>query len=249
MRGYDDRSYGDGFADVYDDWYADVTDVDATVGRMLALAGPDGRVLELGVGTGRLALPMAAAGLQVVGVDTSAAMLERLAERDPAGLIDVVCGDMVDDLPDGPFDAALVAYNTIFNLLDEQRQLACFAAVAERLAPGGSFVVEAFVPDVEVATGDRLRCLRAIARRRPGRALGVGRTTPTISAPRVSSSSSPRRAVCDCGRGRSAGPRPNSSTPWRHRPGCGSSIAAATCPAPPSPTTAPTTCRSTSAPP
>jgi SAM-dependent methyltransferase len=150
MRGYDDRSYGDGFADVYDDWYADVTDVDATVGRMLAVAGPDGRVLELGVGTGRLAVPMAAAGLQVVGVDTSTAMLQRLAERDPAGRIGVVCGDMVADLPDGPFEAALVAYNTIFNLRDDQQQLACFAAVAARLRPGGSFVVEAFVPDVEV---------------------------------------------------------------------------------------------------
>jgi SAM-dependent methyltransferase len=151
MRGYDDRSYGDGFADVYDDWYAEVTDVEATVGRMLALAGSNGRVLELGVGTGRLALPMAAAGLAVVGVDTSTAMLERLADRDPGRLIDVVCGDMVADLPDGPFDAALVAYNTIFNLPDEQRQLSCFAAVAERLRPGGSFVVEAFVPEVEVA--------------------------------------------------------------------------------------------------
>jgi SAM-dependent methyltransferase len=150
MRGYDDRSYGDGFADVYDDWYAEVTDVEATVGRMLALAGPNGRVLELGVGTGRLALPMAAAGLAVVGVDTSTAMLERLADRDPGRLIDVVCGDMVADLPDGPFDAALVAYNTIFNLPDEPRQLGCFAAVAERLRPGGSFVVEAFVPEVEV---------------------------------------------------------------------------------------------------
>ena len=82
-------------------------------------------------------------------------MLERLADRDPGRLIDVVCGDMVADLPDGPFDAALVAYNTIFNLPDEQRQLACFAAVAARLRPGGSFVVEAFVPEVEVppATG------------------------------------------------------------------------------------------------
>ena len=146
MEGYDDRSYGDGFADVYDDWYADVTDVDATVARMLSLAGPDGRVLELGVGTGRLAVPMAAAGLQVVGVDSSEAMLERI---DAASGVTAISGDMVDDLPDGPFDAALVAYNTIFNLLDETRQQRCFAAVADRLRPGGAFVVEAFVPDAE----------------------------------------------------------------------------------------------------
>jgi SAM-dependent methyltransferase len=153
MRGYDERSYGDGFADVYDEWYADVTDVDATVARMLSLAGPGGRVLELGVGTGRLAVPMAAAGLLVVGVDSSAAMLDRLSERDVAGDVagDVtaICGDMVVDLPDGPFDAALVAYNTIFNLLDEATQNRCFVEVAQRLRPGGAFVVEAFVPDAD----------------------------------------------------------------------------------------------------
>jgi SAM-dependent methyltransferase len=149
MRGYDDRSYGDGFADVYDEWYADVTDVDATVSRMLALAGPDGRVLELGVGTGRLAVPMAGAGLRVVGVDSSEAMLERLTESDTTGDVTAIRGDMVDALPDGPFDAALVAYNTIFNLLDETTQQRCFVEVARRLRPGGAFVVEAFVPDAE----------------------------------------------------------------------------------------------------
>ncbi|HYN34875.1 MAG TPA: class I SAM-dependent methyltransferase [Ilumatobacteraceae bacterium] len=157
MRGYDERSYGDGFADVYDEWYADVTDVDATVARMLSLTGPGGRVLELGVGTGRLAVPMAAAGLLVVGVDSSAAMLDRLSERDVAkdvtGDVTTICGDMVDDLPDGPFDAALVAYNTIFNLLDETTQNRCFAEVAGRLRPGGTFVVEAFVPDADRRAG------------------------------------------------------------------------------------------------
>ena len=152
MRGYDERSYGEGFADVYDDWYPDVSDVDATVARMVSLAGTNGRVLELGVGTGRLALPMAEAGLAVTGVDSSPAMLAKLAERDRSGVVEVVCGDMVDALPDGPFDAALVAYNTIFNLLDEATQQRCFAAVADRLAPGGAFVVEAFVPDSSTPT-------------------------------------------------------------------------------------------------
>jgi SAM-dependent methyltransferase len=147
MRGYDRQSYGEGFADVYDDWYAGVSDVASTVERMVALAGAGGRVLELGVGTGRLAVPMAEAGLGVVGIDSSEAMLKRLRERDPNGSVTVVFGDMVDDLPSGPFDAVLVAYNTIFNLLDEATQRRCFAAVADRLTPGGSFVVEAFVPD------------------------------------------------------------------------------------------------------
>ncbi len=152
MRGYDHRSYGDGFADVYDDWYADVTDVDATVARMVELAGAGGRVLELGVGTGRLAVPMAEAGLSVVGVDSSEAMLAKLSERDPAGLVDAVRGDITSDLPIGPFDVVLVAYNTIFNLLGEHDQPRLFQHVAERLASGGAFVVEAFVP---ASDGDR----------------------------------------------------------------------------------------------
>jgi SAM-dependent methyltransferase len=156
MRGYDHRSYGDGFADVYDEWYAGVSDVATTVERMSALTGVGGRVLELGVGTGRLAVPMAAAGLHVVGVDSSTAMLARLADRDSAGAVGVVCGDMVDDLPDGPFDAALIAYNTIFNLLDEATQQRCFVEVGRRLRPGGAFVVEAFVPDAATPSGSEV---------------------------------------------------------------------------------------------
>jgi SAM-dependent methyltransferase len=146
MRGYDERSYGDGFADVYDDWYADVTDVEATVGRVVALAGTGGRVLELGVGTGRLAVPMANAGLAVTGIDSSEAMLAKLAERDGEQRVDAIVGDMVDDLPDETFDAVLVAYNTIFNLVAEGDQQRLFHQVAGRLGADGVFVVEAFVP-------------------------------------------------------------------------------------------------------
>lgn len=153
MQGYDHRSYGDGFADVYDEWYADVTDVDATVERIVELAGAGGRVLELGVGTGRLAVPMADAGLDVVGIDSSEAMLAKLSERDAAGLVEAVQGDITSDLPIGPFDVVLVAYNTIFNLLGEHDQPRLFQHVAERLAPGGAFVVEAFVPASDGADG------------------------------------------------------------------------------------------------
>ena len=109
MQGYDSSSYGDAFADVYDDWYRDISDIDATVACVTALAR-SGRVLELGVGTGRLALPLASGGCTVTGVDSSARMLEHLARNDPDRTITCVHGDMVDDLPEGPFDVALVAY-------------------------------------------------------------------------------------------------------------------------------------------
>lgn len=163
MRGYDHRSYGEGFADVYDEWYADVTDVDATVRRMVDVAGGEGRVLELGVGTGRLAVPMAAAGLRVVGIDSSEAMLAKLRERDTASTVEAVLGDIAGDLPAGPFDAVLVAYNTIFNLLGEQDQPRLFQRVAERLAPGGVFVVEAFVPHADATDGSSEVTVRSMA--------------------------------------------------------------------------------------
>lgn len=166
MRGYGPNSYGDGFADVYDDWYADVTDVEATVKRLRTLAvSPDGRaptVLELGVGTGRLAVPLADAGLAVTGIDSSQAMLDRLHERNTDARVTAVAGDMVDDLPAGPFDAALVAYNTLFNLLDDGAQAKCFSAVARRLRPGGVFVVEAFVPETD-QTGSSDVTVRSMA--------------------------------------------------------------------------------------
>ena len=163
MRGYDHRSYGEGFADVYDEWNADVTDVDATVRRMVDVAGGKGRVLELGVGTGRLAVPMASAGLRVVGIDSSEAMLAKLRERDTASTVEAVLGDIAGDLPAGPFDAVLVAYNTIFNLLGEQDQPRLFQRVAERLAPGGAFVVEAFVPHVDATDGSSEVTVRSMA--------------------------------------------------------------------------------------
>ena len=153
MRGYDTTSYGEGFADVYDDWYSDVTDVAGTVSRMVALAGTSGRVLELGVGTGRLAAPMAMAGLSVVGIDTSEAMLQHVASQDGGDAVTTIHGDMVSDLPDGPFDACLVAYNTLFNLLEADDQQRCFRAVAARLRRGGCFVVEAIVPDPSAPPG------------------------------------------------------------------------------------------------
>ena len=147
MRGYQPESYGEGIADVYDEWFGDVGDVAATVAFLDSLAAErPGRFLELAAGTGRLAIPLAEVGHDVTAVDISAAMLDRLRAADPAGRVKAIRGDMVDDLPDGHFDVVFVAFNSLFMLADPGRQAACFAAVARRLAPGGAFVVDAFVP-------------------------------------------------------------------------------------------------------
>ena len=152
MQGYDDHTYGDAFADVYDDWYGEVSDVDATVALVRRLA-PSGAVLELGVGTGRLAIPLARAGLEVHGVDSSAVMIERLRAKPHADSVHCVVGDMVDDAPAGPFAVVLVAYNTFFNLPTAQRQREAMASIARRLDTGGHLVIEAFVPDDPAPSG------------------------------------------------------------------------------------------------
>ncbi|HEY7627846.1 MAG TPA: class I SAM-dependent methyltransferase [Ilumatobacteraceae bacterium] len=149
MDGYTSSTYGDAFADVYDDWYADLGDVPAIVDLVAALAEahPSLPVLELGVGTGRLAIPLAARGLSVVGIDASAAMLAKLAANDPRQTVCAHLGDMVEELPDGPFSVVFAAFNTFFNVLTESRQHACFTAVAALLPAGGVFLIDAFVPE------------------------------------------------------------------------------------------------------
>jgi SAM-dependent methyltransferase len=150
MDGYGPATYGDGFADVYDQWYADLGDPDATAACVIELAG-DGSVLELGVGTGRLAFPIAALGAHVVGVDTSTAMLEKFADRRSAqasAAPEVARADM-SALCFAPasFSVVLAAYNVVFNLPAVELQERCVREVRNVLRDGGAFVVETFVPD------------------------------------------------------------------------------------------------------
>jgi SAM-dependent methyltransferase len=161
MDGYTHSTYGDAFADVYDDWYQEIGDVESTVDFLAQLAAEFAPlpVLELGVGTGRLAVPLAGHGVHVVGLDASAGMLAKLAKNDPAGSITTCLGDMVDDQPIGPFGLVYVAFNTFFNLLSEARQQACFAAVAERLQPGAALVIEAFVPEPQPGSSVAVRSM------------------------------------------------------------------------------------------
>lgn len=142
---WDPATYGDRFAPVYDEWYGG--DVAPVVDALGGLAG-DGPVLELGVGTGRLALPLAARGVRVVGVDASAAMIARLRAKDRAAAVACAVADMAD-LPFAParFSLVFVAANTLFNLDTRDAQARCVAGAARVLRPGGRLVVEGFVPD------------------------------------------------------------------------------------------------------
>lgn len=143
MPGYGPASYGDGFADVYDDWYADVSPPEATAAFVSARsAGP---VLELGCGTGRLAAPLRGEGVGVVGLDASTAMLEQSLARHPE--VPVVAADMTEiPVRDGSVGAVLIAFNTLFNLVTDSGQRRCLTQARRALAPGGIVVVEAFVP-------------------------------------------------------------------------------------------------------
>jgi SAM-dependent methyltransferase len=110
----------------------------------LAQGGP---VLELAIGTGRVALPLAARGLVVEGVEASDEMVARMRAKPGGAQIPVTIGDMADVPVTGPFRLVYLVFNTLFNLVDADRQADCFRNVARVLAPGGAFVVEAFVPD------------------------------------------------------------------------------------------------------
>jgi SAM-dependent methyltransferase len=138
-------------ADVYDDWYGAMADVGPIVDALAKLAGT-GEALELGIGTGRLAVPLAGRGVVVHGVDSSAAMIERLAVASPAVAARTVVGDMAETLPDGPFALIYVAYNTLFGAASDAAQRSVFRRASAALAAGGSFVVEAFVPNVPAET-------------------------------------------------------------------------------------------------
>lgn len=187
MDGYDPATYGDRFASVYDDWYAGITDASRCAELLAELADLDhdaggGPVLELGVGTGRLALPLSALGVQVVGVDTSEGMLAELAAKPGAGAVEAVVGDMADPpLGDRRFAVVFVAYNTLFNLVDPGDQQRCFTSAARRLLPGGSFVVEAFVPapgQAQQAVAPRTitadRVVLSVSQTDPGRQEAMG---------------------------------------------------------------------------
>jgi len=159
MKDYEPATYGERIADDYDRLHAHMDPAAAV--EMLTELARGGRVLELGVGTGRIALPLAARGVAVSGVDASPAMIERLRAKPGGDAIAVHAGDFADVLAPGPFAVIFVAFNTFFALDSQDAQVRCFENAAERLAPGGLFAIEAFVPDV--ARFDRGQTLRTMS--------------------------------------------------------------------------------------
>src|SRR5437868_12041266 len=154
MEGYDASTYGDRIADVYDEWYDEAAflETEAAVAALAELAG-DGRALELAIGTGRVALPLAERGVEVHGVDASRAMVDKLREKPGGGAIPVTIGDFADVGVDGRYALVYVVFNTLFALESQEDQVRCFQNVAAHLEPGGVFVVEAFVPEPDKYQG------------------------------------------------------------------------------------------------
>jgi len=121
---------------------------DQTVDFIHDLMGGQGRALELAIGTGRIGLPLAARGIEVSGIEGSPEMVDILRSKPGGADIPVVIGDMADVAIDGPFDHVFLVFNTFFNLLSQDAQVRCMANVAKVLRPGGTFLVETFVPDL-----------------------------------------------------------------------------------------------------
>jgi len=147
MEGYDAATYGDRIASVYDDWYQARLDPGPAVELLAELAG-DGRALELGVGTGRIAIPLTERGVRVTGVDASRAMVDRLHAKSGGERVEVVIGDFTDVVVGGSFSLVYIPFTTLFALPSQDDQLRCLRNVATHLDPGGHFVMDAFVPDV-----------------------------------------------------------------------------------------------------
>jgi SAM-dependent methyltransferase len=156
MKGWGPGSFGRLNAAHYDE-EDDPGTTEAAVTLLADLAG-GGRVLELAIGTGRVALPLTARGVAIEGIEASPEMVAVLRGKPGGVAIPVAMGDMADVAVGGTFDLVFLIYNTLFNLTSQGEQVRCFANVARHLNAGGAFLIEAFVPDVaQFANGASLR--------------------------------------------------------------------------------------------
>ena len=146
MNEYTAATYGDRMAEAYDSFYAEV-DVPKRMDVLEELAA-GGRALELGIGTGNFALPLAARGVDVHGIEISEAMVAQLRGKEGGAKLPVTIGDFADVDVEGDFSLIYVLNNTLFMLTEQEEQVRCFKNVAAHLGESGVFLVDAFVPDV-----------------------------------------------------------------------------------------------------
>ena len=151
VDGYDATTYGDSFAEVYDQWYEGLDDADFLESIVSSLSHEPVRVLELGVGTGRLVAQWLSlrptSGDTIVGIDSSAAMLQIANEKNFPASVSFMQGNFSEQLPIGPFDVVFIGYNTLFNVPDESALRNCISHVAHALTPGGSLHIDAVIPN------------------------------------------------------------------------------------------------------
>ena len=150
-RTHDDGYFGEPVAARYDESAKDMFDpaVVDPVADFLAGLATDGKALELGIGTGRIALPLAQRGIQVHGIELSKAMVARLKQKPGGEQIPVAIGDFATTRVDQRFSLAYLVFNTIGNLTTQEEQVECFRNAAHHLEPGGSFVIEVGVPELQ----------------------------------------------------------------------------------------------------
>lgn len=140
------HTYGDSIADVYDRLCFYQHETPQTVDFLTTRCPEDGRILEYGVGTGRIAIPLAHTGRHVHGIDASARMLEQLAAKDPKGNVTTTHGDMTTTRVDDSFDIVLIAYNTLLYLPEQAQQIACLRNAAAHLNDHGTLVIDVYDP-------------------------------------------------------------------------------------------------------
>ena len=153
MNFYADETYGERVAEVYDDWFSEYDP--HAIDRLADLA-QNGRALELGIGTGRIALPLSERNVDVHGIDAAPSMISRLRSKPGSERITVTTGSFADIPVDGEFALVYVVFNTFFALPSQEEQVRCFRNVAAHLSPDGSFVIEAFVPNMARFTGGQV---------------------------------------------------------------------------------------------
>jgi SAM-dependent methyltransferase len=173
MNEYEDSTYGQRIAEVYDELYGEYDP--ASVELLAELAG-EGTALELGIGTGRIALPLQERGVSVYGVDASEAMLSKLRAKPGGAKIEIWKGSFADFNFGKRFSLIYVIFNTFFALLTQDAQVRCFRTVKEHLSPTGVFLVDAFVPDLcRYIDG---QTVRAVQLSEQGAMLDVSRVDP-----------------------------------------------------------------------